>query len=161
MPSDAKFFIPEPVPTGKPAADSTGFAIYEVDGQQLKWSGKMPLPKIGDRIEIIMNRIGPGVVKGYFSEAGFLGVMTSADNPPEWLRKQRKEYAKDSTKPEWYRNGIGCEFGNEIGPRQKPHAKAKSVITKTATGFNIERKPCVICGEPPLGDEYACGHTQK
>jgi hypothetical protein len=25
-------------------------------------------------------------------------------------------------------------------------------------GFEIRRKPCLVCGEPPFGDEYCCGH---
>lgn len=34
-------------------------------------------------------------------------------------------------------------------------------ITPTKRGFKITRKPCVVCGEPPFGDEYCCGHTQE
>ena len=33
-------------------------------------------------------------------------------------------------------------------------------ITPTKRGFKVERTPCVVCGEPPFGDEYCCGHTQ-
>lgn len=33
-------------------------------------------------------------------------------------------------------------------------------ITKTKGGFTITRPACIVCGEPPFGDEYACGHSQ-
>lgn len=33
-------------------------------------------------------------------------------------------------------------------------------ITPTKTGFMITRTPCVVCDEPPFGDEYCCGHEQ-
>ncbi len=35
---------------------------------------------------------------------------------------------------------------------------AEITITPTKHGFNIERKNCAVCGEPPFGSEYACGH---
>jgi hypothetical protein len=50
--------------------------------------------------------------------------MTNAENPPEYLRKQRERAATRYTSetPEWLKRGIGCEFGAEIaldqpGPR--------------------------------------------
>ncbi len=33
-------------------------------------------------------------------------------------------------------------------------------IYPTKRGFSITRTACVVCGEPPFGDEYACGHPQ-
>jgi hypothetical protein len=38
---------------------------------------------------------------------------------------------------------------------------SKPDIKKIPGGFEITRKPCVRCGEPPFGDEYACGHSQQ
>lgn len=34
-------------------------------------------------------------------------------------------------------------------------------IKRVKGGFKITRPKCVVCGEPPFGDEYACGHQQK
>jgi hypothetical protein len=34
------------------------------------------------------------------------------------------------------------------------------VIKPTKRGFEITRTPCVVCGEPPFGNEYCCGHPQ-
>lgn len=94
------------------------FAVYmDENGNPLKWSANFPLPEIGSRVYIILNRIGWAVVKGYFAEAGYLGVMTLATNPPKWLRDQRKRNQKDPrfvNSPDWVKEGIGCEFGAEI-----------------------------------------------
>ena len=94
------------------------FALYYThDGEPLKWSASFPLPNLGDQIRITMNGIGPAVVVGFFYQEGFLGVMTQALTPPRWLVEQRKRDRLRSdffTKPQWYQNGIGCEFGAEI-----------------------------------------------
>lgn len=34
-------------------------------------------------------------------------------------------------------------------------------ITVTKHGFKISRPVCIVCGEPPFGDEYCCGHKQE
>jgi hypothetical protein len=114
-----RFFIPEPVPTGEMSEprslDEATFPLYrEDDGNLLKWSAKFPLPKIGDRIFVRMNGIGWAVVKGYFASEDYLGVMTKATKPPAYLRQQHRRNAKDMSKPQWIREGIGCEFGTEI-----------------------------------------------
>ena len=36
-----------------------------------------------------------------------------------------------------------------------------TTIKRTKRGFKISRTPCLVCGEPPFGDEYACGHRQQ
>lgn len=112
----AKFFIPEPAATGRTTPN--GHAIYETaEGVQLAWSGQgMPLPNIGATVNVIMNNLGLATVVGYFSEAGYLGVMTRLHNPPGWLKKQRAELRRRADAPEWARDGIGCEFGTEISP---------------------------------------------
>ncbi len=104
-----KFFIPRPEPTDKVIDNFTVYVTQ--DGEELKWSAKFPLPAIGSRVRITLNSIGPAVVKGYFSSAGFLGVMTKATKPPKWLVAQQK---RDTSNIAWIREGIGCEFGSEI-----------------------------------------------
>lgn len=102
------------------------FAEYRTkDEESLKWSAKFPLPQIGDEIVITMNSIGPATVVGFFMEHGYVGVMTRATNPPKWLREQnkrdREEPARRAGKPQWWIDGIGCEFGAEIKlPRADP-----------------------------------------
>jgi hypothetical protein len=118
------FFIPQPLPTGATKQGPNGqLPTYKCAGfpSEMMWSGKMPLPAIGDRIYITMNSIGPAIVKGYFESEGYVGVMTLALNPPKWLQDQRKREAKDPrymSKPTWVKEGIGCEFGTEILPIQ-------------------------------------------
>jgi hypothetical protein len=109
-----RFFILTPTPTAETEAHHR---IYlDASGARMKWSAKFDIPKIGQRIYINMNGIGPAIVKGYFESEGYVGVMTKATKPPKWLRRQRREDAKDERRPQWYRDGIGCEFGTEILP---------------------------------------------
>lgn len=112
-----QFFIAKPTPTDKPVQDGGAtFAGYRTaDGRTLKWSGKLPLPEVGQRIYITMNGIGWAVVKGYFESEGYIGVMTLATRPPKWLRDQRQRDIKSGRPmPGWMLEGIGCEFGTEI-----------------------------------------------
>lgn len=111
--------IPRPTPTGrKGEGDRAHCEIYlDAEGKPLLWSGKFPLPNIGDRLTITMNRIGPAEVVGYFSEAGYVGVMTKALDPPTWLVKQRADDRKRpdfAGMPQWWKDDIGCEFGAEV-----------------------------------------------
>ena len=120
----AEFMIPRPAETDGKVTKTVDqytmtYRVYRtVDGEDLKWSAPFPLPQIGDRIRITMNAIGPAVVVGYFKEEGFVGVMTKALNPPTWLKNQRARERKSSSfdsLPAWRKEGIGCEFGSEIG----------------------------------------------
>jgi hypothetical protein len=114
----AEYFIPKPKPTG--TTSKHGHAVYLTEsGQRLFWSADFPLPEIGERVVITMNTIGPAIVRGYFSEHGYLGLMTYATRPPKWLRDQNKRNANPND-PEWVKQGIGCEFGAELAlPKRK------------------------------------------
>lgn len=35
-----------------------------------------------------------------------------------------------------------------------------TILYPTPRGFEITRRACVVCGEPPFGDEHYCGHGQ-
>lgn len=136
---DGKFFIPAPAATSERGRGDTRHCTVYLNskGQRLLWSASFPLPRIGDRIVITMNGIGPAIVKGYFSEHGYLGVMTRALKPPAWLRKQRKDEAKRTDMPQWWRDGIGCEFGSEIELPTLPKylaAKANRVFDLASNG---------------------------
>jgi hypothetical protein len=88
------------------------------DGELLKWSASFPLPTLGQRIRITMNGIGEAEVVGFFKEEGYVGVMTKALNPPSWLKEQRareREFTSYAALPQWRKDGIGCEFGAEVG----------------------------------------------
>jgi len=53
-----------------------------------KWSGKLSIPAIGDKVRITFNGLGTGSVKSYFHEAGFLGIAVLLDEQPDWHEKQ-------------------------------------------------------------------------
>jgi hypothetical protein len=61
-----------------------------VDPSPYKWSGKQAPPAIGDAVQVSMNGLGVGVVKGYFAEAGWLGLLVKLAAPPAWWLKQNK-----------------------------------------------------------------------
>jgi len=76
--------------------------------EKSKWSGKEPVPAIGERVIVTMNRLGPGTVEAYFIEDTFLGVYVKLENPPEWWIKQTKG------KTFGRRTGCAMVFGLEI-----------------------------------------------
>jgi len=130
-------YIPRPKATGGTIPVSLGdktenFPAYEAEGfPALKWSGKMPLPGIGDRIYVRMNSLGWAKVEGYYESAGYLGLMVLPEDPPEWYirqvhQKERETRAARRIGPEkaklerirewpnWIRRGVGVVFGAEI-----------------------------------------------
>jgi hypothetical protein len=58
------------------------------DKAPFKWSGKQPPPAIGAAISVSMNGLGIGVVKGYFVEESWLGLLIELKKPPAWWLKQ-------------------------------------------------------------------------
>lgn len=72
-----------------------------------KWSGSAPPPAVGERVNVTMNGIGPGVVRGYFVEYGWLGLLVQHESPPAWLIKQCGGKSKV---------GLGHIFGCEFKP---------------------------------------------
>jgi hypothetical protein len=119
----AKFFIPAPTGTGRTIA--AGHAEYvTAEGVRLAWSGRgMPLPNIGATVNVTMNNLGLATVMGYFSEGGYLGIMTRLHNPPEWLKKQKQQRLARKNDPQWVKDGIGCQFGTEISPINSGRAR--------------------------------------
>lgn len=60
------------------------------NGAPLLWSGRYPVPEIGDPVYVHMNQIGPGVVTGYLSQGGYLGCLVQVDEHtrPDWHKRQ-------------------------------------------------------------------------
>lgn len=122
--ANAVFFIDRPsifvgyVTKATSENSSQKYLVYRTNEREyLNWSAKFPLPRIGDRIHITMNGIGPANVVGFFKEEGFIGVMTKAINPPQWLVNQREQERKSpkwDSLPDWRKQGIDCEFGAEV-----------------------------------------------
>jgi hypothetical protein len=123
----AQFLIEMPTPA---RVKDEGFALYDFEDQRLKWSAPFPLPALGTRVYITMNNIGWASIEGFFAEDGYVRVMTRAEDPPQWLREQRlrdQANPRHADKPDWWRQGIGCEFGAEIA-LEKPAPR----LVKTA-----------------------------
>lgn len=62
--------------------------VPEPPADELYWSGGLPVPSIGDAVEITVNGIGPGTVVGYFTEYNWLGVEVMPVSPPTWFTRQ-------------------------------------------------------------------------
>ena len=52
--------------------------------EQLAWVSKMPIPKVGDEVNVTINGIGRSIVLKYFVEHGFIGLLVQPQNPPTW-----------------------------------------------------------------------------
>lgn len=53
-----------------------------------KWTSPRPIPAVGDRVLIGMNRVGPGVVVDHTIYEGYQGVVVKPDSPPRWYVNQ-------------------------------------------------------------------------
>ena len=160
-----RFFLPAPLPIRacapevRPGASEPSpwaekwFGVYLDQSQnRMRWSASFPLPRIGDRVKVNMNGIGVAKVVGYFSSPGgkdsgiFLGVMALPEDPPKWLRDQVKRAAKDESRPQWIRDGVGCYFGTEL--ELLPGAKSESSASPAKQARALrkkskETKPCL------------------
>ena len=55
-----------------------------------RWSNTKPVPDIGDAVKANINGLGTGVVTGYFTLHGYVGILVRLDNPPDWYVKQNE-----------------------------------------------------------------------
>ena len=55
-----------------------------------KWSGKFRKPEVGETVKINFNNFDLAIVKKYFIECGWLGMICECVNPPEWFLKQNE-----------------------------------------------------------------------
>ena len=55
------------------------------------WSNETPPPAIGEKINIRVNGIGPARVDGYYTQEGYLGLVTTVDAWPPRLAAQNGE----------------------------------------------------------------------
>ncbi len=75
-----------------------------------KWSGRQGVPEIGEIVNVTMNGLGKGIVRGYFVEDVWLGIYVELLNPPEWWINQTRRMAfSEARKP-----GCAMVFGAEI-----------------------------------------------
>tara|TARA_B100001094_G_scaffold57552_1_gene53047 strand:- start:388 stop:711 length:324 start_codon:yes stop_codon:yes gene_type:complete len=56
--------------------------------EQLAWVSTHAIPKIGTKLNVKINGIGESIVKKYFVEYGFIGMLVQPLDPPAWYIKQ-------------------------------------------------------------------------
>ena len=56
------------------------------------WAADAPIPAIGTRLHECGSRLGPFIVKKYFFEHGYIGLLCELEDPPEWFKKQKKQF---------------------------------------------------------------------
>jgi hypothetical protein len=77
-------------------------------GDVALWSGLADPPAVGTRVRVTMNGLGPGTVRGYFTESGWLGLHVELEAPPAWWVKQN---TGRTGRKRW-----ACLFGVEVAP---------------------------------------------
>lgn len=83
-------------PTGKTArhpVESRQVPVYKAgqEGIEALWAGAKTPPYKGQRVDVLVNDLGTGIVDSYFIERGWLGVKVLLDNPPQWHRRQNPD----------------------------------------------------------------------
>ena len=82
-----------------------GRPLYRLKSQLGKWSGKGPLPAIGSRVKVQMNKIGWSKVRAYFTQYGWIGVLAVPKKRPSYFNDEQWETSQT----------LGCHvFGAEL-----------------------------------------------
>jgi hypothetical protein len=113
-----------------------------------RWSGNGSPPWLGDTVNVTVNSLGKGIVKGFFVQHGFLGVGVEIESPPEWYTKQSNG------------NPIARVFGLEMqrefdieidvsGFRNGGELSDRGcdLIEDTIQSLDIGRSARIVCGE--------------
>ena len=61
--------------------------------EKLAWISTKAIPAIGSKLNVKINGIGESIVKKYFVEYGFIGMLVTPQNPPAWYINQNGEGA--------------------------------------------------------------------
>tara|TARA_B100000287_G_C20112291_1_gene574871 strand:- start:116 stop:442 length:327 start_codon:yes stop_codon:yes gene_type:complete len=56
--------------------------------EKLQWVSDKPIPAIGSEVCVKINGIGRSIVRKYFVEYGFIGLLVQPLSPPDWYIKQ-------------------------------------------------------------------------
>lgn len=56
--------------------------------EKLAWVSTKAIPAIGTKLNVKINGIGESIVKKYFVEHGFIGMLVKPLNPPAWYISQ-------------------------------------------------------------------------
>ncbi len=81
--------------------------VVQFEGSTATWSGEGRVPEVGERVDVLINRIGAGTVVAHRAVGGYLAVIVKPDFNPDWRLKNLK--ALDL--PEWTPvTAFGAEF---------------------------------------------------
>jgi hypothetical protein len=129
-----RFYIPKPDITDEMVPHELNathvMRVYlNQDRKPIFWSGVMALPQIGDEIYVKSGKPEPFVVKGYFEEDGYLGVMAlPVKRTKKAILQLKREIAlerKEGRDPAaWVEEGLRCYFAVEIS-LTRPVARKK------------------------------------
>jgi hypothetical protein len=108
--------------------------------QEQQWSGKLPLPEIGDRVYATCNSFGPSTVTGYFTQGRWIGITVMPDKCPEFYLNQNRAAFQ---RPDMGRLLSFCFFGAEIGATDVP-----------APAFNAAHEVAVIVVKAKHGKNW-------
>ena len=67
--------------------------------EKLAWISTKAIPAIGSKLNVKINGIGESIVKKYFVEYGFIGMLVTHQNPPACYIKQNGEGADCHVSP--------------------------------------------------------------
>ena len=56
--------------------------------EKLAWVSTKAIPAIGTKLNVKINGIGESIVKKFFVEYGFIGMVVQPIDPPAWYIKQ-------------------------------------------------------------------------
>jgi hypothetical protein len=56
--------------------------------EKLAWVSTKAIPAVGTEVNVTINGIGRSIVKKYFVEYGFIGLLVQPLSPPDWYVKQ-------------------------------------------------------------------------
>ena len=71
----------------------TTYGLVSDINEEYKWTGKLSIPKVGDKLKVVINGIGEAVVQSYFVECKYLGAIVKPLNPPKWYISQNGKNA--------------------------------------------------------------------
>ena len=114
------YYIDKPTDTGTtkqdPAFPANHHHIYTTPDGELLWSGKTPVPEVGQSVTVTMNGIGKATVRGYVKADLWLGLIVYPLYPPEYLKKNIADAQKNPNASTWRKEGCIVVYGTECKP---------------------------------------------
>lgn len=62
---------------------------------EVRWSGVGPIPAIDEQITVTLDKLGPGIVRSYFTQDDWIGLRVELIEPPEFIGKNRRLFGTE------------------------------------------------------------------